>query len=361
LIVVTGADGMVGSALRDVLAQGRRPWRELLRREAPALGGAAECVVGDVTDRATAGRALAGATAVIHLAGVSPGMKPQRPDHEVAAIDALLAAARDAPVERFVYLSASGADVRSTHAWSRAKGEAEERLRASGLPFTILRAGLLYSATSRPLEAWRRLLVADVKLRLPWLRGGRLLPLSAGDAAIALASALDHHKMAGRTIDIGAAPELGLERLQDLLARRLMKKVERGSFSWWSGTPLAEALARSPEAGLTDAGSWTRRFAIAEPPDLGEYDRLLPMRRVDFEEELRTYPWGAAPPRPGDPLPVLREAVDESLPMFMEGRGAAGGAEPGKDAARFGRVDPFGRIESDDAARRAGDPFRKPP
>jgi hypothetical protein len=81
----------------------------------------------------------------------------------------------------------------------------------------------------------------------------------------------------------------------------------------------------------------------------------------DFEEELRTYPWGAAPPRPGDPLPVLREARDESLPMFMEGRGAEGGAGPGKDAARFGRVDPFGRIESDDAARRAGDPFRKTP
>jgi uncharacterized protein YbjT (DUF2867 family) len=255
-------------------------------------------VVGDVTDRMTAGRALAGATAIIHLAGVAPGMKPQRPDHEVAAIEALLAAARAAPVERFVFLSASGADVRSTHAWSRAKGEAEERLRASGLPFTILRAGLLYSATSRPLEAWRRLLAADVKLRLPWLRGGRLLPLSAGDAAIALASALDHHKKAGRTIDIGAAPELGLERLQELLARRLMKKVERGAWPW-SGTPLAEALAHVPEAGLTDAGSWTRRFAIAEPPDLGEYDRLLPMRRVDFEEELRTYPWGAAPAAAG--------------------------------------------------------------
>jgi len=359
LIVVTGADGMVGSALRDVLAQGRRPWRELLHREAPAIGGAAEHVVGDVTERATAGRALAGATAVIHLAGVAPGMKPQRPDHEVAAIDALLAAARDAPVERFVFLSASGADVRSTHAWSRAKGEAEERLRASGLPFTILRAGLLYSAVSRPLEAWRRLLVADVKLRLPLLRGGRLLPLSAGDAAIALASALDHHKMAGRTFDIGAAPELGLERLQELLARRLMKKVERGHWPW-SGTPLAEALAHAPEAGLTDAESWTRRFAIAEPPDLGEYDRLLPMRRVDFEEELRSYAWGAAPPRPGDPLPVLREAGDEGLPMFMEGRGAAGGAGPGEDAARFGRVDPFGRVESDDATRRARDPFRKP-
>ena len=354
MIVVTGADGMVGSALRDVLAQGRRPWRELLHREAPALGGAAERVVGDVTERMTAGRALAGATAIIHLAGVPPGTKPPRPDHEVAALDALLAAARAAPVERFVFLSASGADVRSTHAWSRAKGEAEERLRASGLPFTILRAGLLYSATSRPLEAWRRLLVADVKLRLPLLRGGRLLPLSAGDAAIALATALDHHKMAGRTIDIGAAPELGLDRLQELLARRLMKKVERGTWPW-SGTPLAEALARVAEAGLTDAGSWVRRFAIAEPPDLGEYDRLIPMRRVDFEEELRTYPWGAAPPRPGDPLPVLREAGDETLPMFMEGRGAGG------DAARFGRVDPFGRIESDDAARRAGDPFRKPP
>ena len=342
MIVVTGADGMVGGALRDVLAQGRRPWRELLHRESEPAGGAAERIVGDVTSGETATRALAGATAVIHLAGVAPGMKPARADHEVAAMGALLEAARSAAIARFVFLSATGADVRSTHAWSRAKGEAEELLRASGLPFTILRAGLLFSAASRPLNAWMRLLRSDVKLRLPLLKGGRLLPLSAGDAAIALASALDHHRMSGKTLDVGTAPELGLERLQELLARRLMKRVAAGHWPW-SGTPLAEALARVPDVGLTDAESWTRRFAIAEVPDVGEYERLLPMRRVSFEEELRTWPWGAAPPRPGDPLPVLREEGDASLPMFMEGG----------DAARFGRVDPFGRIEPDAGSRRS--------
>jgi NADH dehydrogenase len=355
LIVVTGADGMVGSALRDVLAQGRRPWRELIheggREAVPAVG--VERVVGDVTSEATAGKALADATAVIHLAGVAPGMRPGRPDHEVAAMRALLGAARSRKVERFVFLSASGADVRSTHAWSRAKGEAEELLRASAIPFTILRAGFLYSAVSRPLNAWMRVVKADLPVRLPWLRGGRLLPLSAGDAAIALASALDHHRMAGRTIDVGTRPELGLERLQELIARRLLKRVVVRSWPW-GGIQLADALARVPDFGLTDAVSWTRRFAIAEPPDLGEYERLLPMRRVDFEDELRTYPWGAAPPRPGDPLPVLRDAGEAEVPLFVEGMGTPTGA-----ASRFGRVDPFGRIENDEDARR--DPSRRAP
>src|SRR5262249_4981830 len=131
------------------------------------------------------------------------------------------------------------------------------------------------------------------------------------------------------------------------------------------GTPLAEALARVPEVGLTDAESWTRRFAIAEVPDVGEYERLLPMRRVAFEDELRTYPWGAVPPRPGDPLPVLREEGDASLPMFIEGSGAAAGTAGPEDrrasAARFGRVDAFGRVERDDDARRSRDAPRGAP
>lgn len=360
MIVVTGAHGTVGRALRDVLAQGRRPWRALVRREPAERDEAAETQVADVTSEEAVAHALRGATAVIHLAGVAPGVKPERADHEVAAMRALVAAARAAKVERFVYLSATGATPRSPHAWSRAKGEAEELLRASALPSTILRAGLVFAADARPLVALMRLIRSGVKLRLPLLRAGRQFPIAAGDVAIALATALDHHQTVGKTIELGVEPALSLARLLELVAQRLGLRLALGRLPF-SGVPLAAALAQVPGAALSDAESWTSRFAISEAPDLGEYQRMLPMRRSDFVEELRSYPWGAAPPRPGDPLPVLRIQDDDGLPLIIQGdsgdamRGAGG--RPGRGAARFGRVDPFGRIESagESAPSKSGD------
>jgi uncharacterized protein YbjT (DUF2867 family) len=302
-----------------------------------------------VTSAEAVARALRGATAVIHLAGVAPGTKPAREDHEVAAMQALVAAAKQEKVERFVFLSATGASPQSPHAWSRAKGEAEALLRASALPFTILRAGFVFSAESRALVALVQLVRGGAKLRLPLLRAGRMFPIAAGDVAIALATALDHHQMVGRTLELGAAPELTLERLLELVAQRLGKKLDLGRLPF-SGVPLADALAQVPGAGLSDAESWTSRFAIAELPDLREYQQALPMRRIDFVDELRTYPFGVAPPRPGDPLPVLqpRDAAESGveLPLFIPGEQLRGaGGVPGHVAARYGRVDPFGRVE----------------
>jgi hypothetical protein len=270
---------------------------------------------------------------------------------------ALVGAARAAKVDRFVFLSATGASPQSPHAWSRAKGEAEELLRASGLGFTIVRAGFVFAADARPLVALMQLVRAGLKLRLPLLRAGRQFPIAAGDVAIALATALDHHRMAGCTLEIGAPPERTLEQLLTLIAQRIGKKLDLARLPF-SGVPLAEGLAQVPGAELTDAESWTSRFAIAEPPDLGDYQQMLPMRRNDIVEELRTYPWGAAPPRPGDPLPVLQPRDDAGLPLFIPGEELRGaGGRPGHVAARFGRVDPFGRTET---AREPEPPDRGP-
>jgi len=96
--------------------------------------------------------------------------------------------------------------------------------------------------------------------------------------------------------------------------------------------------------------SWVRRFALAVPPDLAEYERVLPMRRVDFSEELRTYPWGTPPPRPGDPLPVVQGDVDPGLPQIITREGTNEERARGDVAARFGRVDPYGRRESGHAS-----------
>jgi len=355
MILVAGAGGLVGRAAVEVLQSGRRPWIELSRS---ARGGAAEdgsrsAVSCDVTDAAALARAAPSVRSIVHLAGVAPGRRPARADHEVAAMQALLALARERECDRFVFLSASGADPSSSHPWLRAKGEAERLLRASGVPFVVLRAGLVASAESPLLHAVMQLVRAGVPLRLPLLRAGRVLPIAAGDVAIALATSLDHPRMLGQIVDLGVPPALTLHELLHLVAARLREPLVLRRLPF-RGHAIAAALERVPIAPLTDGAGFVRLFALLEPPAVDDYDRWIPMRRAAFVDELRGFPWGAPPPRPGDPLPTAQPPPAPALPWIIPGAGretAAGSAPGGKadsargaDLSRFGRTDPYGRV-----------------
>lgn len=320
MIVLAGATGLVGRALAELLPAGRRPWVELSRlpRDPGWESGPRRVVALDVCERAALLEALPEASAIVHVAGVAPGSRPRRADHEVAAMEALVGLGRARGVERFVFLSASGADPGASHPWLRAKGEAEQRLRASGLPHVILRASLV-SAPDAPLfAALAQLVRGDVPMRLPLLCAGRVQPIAAGDAAIALATALDDHRALGRTIEIGRGPPRTLEELCDAIARRLGRTASLTRLPL-RGEAIDVALAAAGGAALADAASLVRLFALLEAQPLADYERLLPMQRAALDDELRGYPWGAPPPRPGDPLPTLSQEQPTGLPLFIPG------------------------------------------
>ncbi len=360
MILVAGATGVVGRALTELLPSGRRPWTELSLRPRAAGwdSGPRTVLTQDVADTPALLAALPQVRSILHLAGVAPGQKPTRPDAELAAMRSLLEVARARGVERFVFLSACGAAVDSGHAWLRAKGEAEALLRDSGVPFVIWRASLVTAPAAPALVALAKLARSGGALRLPLLRGGRVQPIAAGDAAIAMASALDDHRVVGQTVDIGRTPPLSLDELCECIARRL-----GAAFEWsklpFVGRALEEALSRvrlvegedesATEPLLSDASSWVRLFAVSEPPALTRFERLLPMQRQSFLDELRSYPWGAPPPRPGDPLPVIVEDDNSGLPLFIPGEALR---DPGERAklppAWIGHVDPFGKAATND-------------
>jgi hypothetical protein len=186
-------------------------------------------------------------------------------------------------------------------------------------------------------------------------------PLSSGDVAIALVTALDDHRALGQVVDVGRAPPLSLEELCEIVARRVGARVD------WSRVPfvgeaLDEALAAVASAPLTDAASFVRLFALLEPASLKLYERLLPMKRAPLEDELREFPWGAPPPRPGDPLPTIAPQQDAALPLFIPGESLRDPRERAKlPPALLGRVDPFGRgvkgdERSQDETRPDGEP-----
>ncbi|MBK7616731.1 MAG: SDR family oxidoreductase [Burkholderiales bacterium] len=142
-VLVVGASGALGQpVIRQLLARGVAV-RGLCRHPeaAAALAAAgAEIVAGDLTDRASLERALAGVTRVLAAAHGLLGRGRWRSE---AVDDAghrdLIAAARAAGVDRFVYVSALMATPDHPIDFARTKHGIEQALAASGLPHAVLR------------------------------------------------------------------------------------------------------------------------------------------------------------------------------------------------------------------------------
>jgi nucleoside-diphosphate-sugar epimerase len=114
VVVVTGANGLVGAAVCRALVERSAHVRAVVRRagSAPALGGVTEHV-GDPADEDLARAVTAGADAVVTT--VHPMGSPREVQHRVAVegTPVLARAARDAGVARFVHLSTAGVYDRS--------------------------------------------------------------------------------------------------------------------------------------------------------------------------------------------------------------------------------------------------------
>jgi NADH dehydrogenase len=149
LILITGATGFVGRALLPRLAEAGLELRCLLRpsHRTPRLprGLPVQAAIASLDDERGLRAALVGVDTVIHLAGAEwHGLRGDVFAVDAAGTRALVAAAREAGVSRIIYLSHLGADRASAYPVLKAKGIAEEFVRQSGLPYTIVRSALLY-------------------------------------------------------------------------------------------------------------------------------------------------------------------------------------------------------------------------
>ena len=104
-ILVTGAGGVVGTAIRPLLREDHR-LALFDRRPIEGLSGQERGLVGDIGDRAALAQAMDGVDAVIHLAGCTTeaGFDDQVAGNIVGAWN-LFEAARAAGVERVVFAS----------------------------------------------------------------------------------------------------------------------------------------------------------------------------------------------------------------------------------------------------------------
>jgi uncharacterized protein YbjT (DUF2867 family) len=143
LVLVVGATGALGRPAVKLLRDRGVAVRALSRHPAQAVDLAAlgaEMVAGDLTDPTSLQRACRGATRVLACAHGMLGRGRWRSQAvDDAGHRALLAAARAAGVERFVYTSGMGVHDGHPIDFFRTKAAIEGAVRDSGMAFAILR------------------------------------------------------------------------------------------------------------------------------------------------------------------------------------------------------------------------------
>jgi len=192
MILLTGATGLVGSALLPRLVAEGEPVRCLVRdpRRLGAQRVRVQIALGDLTDPPSFRNALRGVQTVVHLAA-SIRDQPHGSIEELNGIATwrMVEAAERQGVERFVYFSALGASTHHRTRLLRAKALAEQAVREAGVRSIVFAPSIVYA----PGDPWLTLLE-----RMAWLpimpvsgRGrARFQPIWAEDAADCVIGAL---------------------------------------------------------------------------------------------------------------------------------------------------------------------------
>ncbi len=225
MLLVTGATGFVGRHAVTALREAGIAVRALARDPKKAAGLAAlgaEVVRGDILDRASLDRAIAGCDRVLHLVGIiqETGSATFASVH-VEGTRNVVAAAKEAGVRHLVFQSALGTRPNAKSAYHRTKWEAEEIVRASGIASTILRPSLLYG----PGDGFTTRLAAAIKLSpmLPVIGRGRtkVQPLAIDDAVACIVKAVSSDAYLNELYELGGPEQFSYEAVTIAIAEAI--------------------------------------------------------------------------------------------------------------------------------------------
>ncbi|MBW4330381.1 NAD(P)H-binding protein [Stakelama sp. CBK3Z-3] len=196
-LAITGGTGFVGGHLIDIALAKGHGVRALTRRDQPPREGVA-WVHGALDQPRSLADLVASADAVIHVAGVvNASDRAGFARGNIEGTRAILTAAQDQGVSRFVHVSSLAArePALSDYGWSKA--EAEALVRASPLEWTIVRPPAIYGPGDSEMLDLFRLAKRHLALLPP---GGRLSVLHVRDLS-RLLLALTRQKGPRDTLD----------------------------------------------------------------------------------------------------------------------------------------------------------------
>jgi uncharacterized protein YbjT (DUF2867 family) len=250
-IVVIGGSGLIGSKLVNTLRQAGHE----------VVAASPDSGVNTVTGEGLA-EALAGAQVVVDVAN-----SPSFEDHAVLEFFQtsgrnLLAAEAAAGVRHHVALSIVGSDRLPDSGYLRAKLAQEALIKASGIPYTIVRSTQFF-------EFMRGIAKDATTGETVRLSPALVQPIASDDVAAALAD-VAVAAPAYSTIEVAGPERVGLEELvrRYLSANKDPRQVIADVHARYFGTELDDRSLTpgdNPRVGATRFEEWLRRSA-APPP-----------------------------------------------------------------------------------------------
>lgn len=289
MIVVAGSTGVLGREICRRLVEGRESVRGLARETSDpeavarlrALG--VEVVRGDVRDRASLDAACRGARVVVSTV---TSARSRQPGDGIEETDqrgqiALVDAAREAGVERFVYVSYSR-NLDDDGPLTRAKRAVERRIRDSGMSYAILRPSYFMEMWLGPhlgfdFVQWTATVYGDGRAPISFV--------SLGDVAGFAARAAPGSGAIDGEVEIG-----GPEAVSPLEVVRIFEELAGARFEL---RHLPEAELETRFAAATDPldrsfAGLMLDYARGDAIPMGETLQRVPVRLTSVRDYART-------------------------------------------------------------------------
>jgi uncharacterized protein YbjT (DUF2867 family) len=211
LVLVTGATGYIGGRLVPALLEAgyrvRCMVRDARRLQGRSWSDHVEVVEGDALKPETLVLALEGVWAAYYLIHSLTDTKEFRERDKIVARD-FGRAAREAGVERLLYLGGLGDPEADLSVHLRSRQETGAALAEAGVPVTEFRAAVIVGAGSLSFEMVRYLTERLPVMICPRWVYTRIQPMAIRDVLRYLVRALEVPESAGRVIEIGGADVL---------------------------------------------------------------------------------------------------------------------------------------------------------
>ncbi|RCK76890.1 MAG: putative nucleoside-diphosphate-sugar epimerase [Anaerolineae bacterium] len=351
LILVSGATGYIGGRLVPALLQSGYRVRVLVRDRRRLQGrpwlSQVEVCEGDVLQPHTLPSAMQGVTAAYYLVH---SMKASRDfaQRDLQAAHHFAQAARQAGVQRIIYLGGLGESGSNLSTHLRSRQETGETLRQAGIPVTEFRAAIVVGSGSISFEMIRYLTERIPVMICPRWVYQRVQPIAIKDVIAYLVAALNTPASADAIIEIGGADVLtyGEMMLGYARARGLKRWLLPVPFltprlsSYWVHlvTPIPAELARPLIDGLRNEVIVRHPLAKQLFPDIQplDYQGALELALAELDAQHIETSWSdALSTSQGDVVPV---SLSTHEGMILERRQRIVPASPAQTFRTFSRL-----------------------
>ena len=246
LVLLTGGTGYIGGRLLKALEANGRLVRCLARRPQflqARVGPGTEVVAGDCLERSTLLPAMAGVHTAYYLVHSMGSRRDFEEDDRQAARN-FADAARQAGVQRIIYLGGLGDPSSELSSHLRSRQEVGGILRSTNVPVIEFRASIILGSGSLSFEMIRALVERLPVMICPRWVSTPAQPIAIEDVVAYLLEALSLPAGEGRVVEIGGADQVSYADIMREYAR------QRGLRRWMISVPVLTPRLSSLWLGL---------------------------------------------------------------------------------------------------------------